>query len=149
MTFRHLLDHPFPPLSPALSARAPYLLRVGSSFACGPGGAAPPFSRRRLFFVFSSTTHPHGHAADKWSDRAESALPFFRLFSCANHSNHQPVGPNQLPQVQCELFSTHAYLSLQLARKRGQAMRFYASFPTRAFKFASLSLDIAKPSVLP
>ena len=28
-------------------------------------------------------------------------------------------------------------------------MRFYASFPTRSFKSASLSLDVAKLSVLP
>ena len=35
--------------------------------------------------------------------------------------------------------SIHAFLSLQLARKRGSATRFYASFPTRALKSASLS----------
>ena len=93
-------------------------IRTAMRRISGRGGPPGPtvFSRR--------------HAADKWVRRA--AGPY--------RANHRlAVRPNQLPQVQCELFSIRAFLSQQLARKRGRAMHFYASFPTRALKCVSLS----------
>jgi hypothetical protein len=38
------------------------------------------------FFLFSFTFQQHRHAADKWADRAESALPIFSHANLHLHS---------------------------------------------------------------